>query len=573
MDHLMWRVRVDFDSRTLHAEATISFNKHGNVVLDTRGLIVSRVMVGTSTDISFEMGDTDPILGTPLIFEVPANCVVKIVYTTSPDAMALQWIEPAQTAGKKLPYLYSQGEPIHARSMVPCHDSPGVRFIFTAHVEVPSSLRAIMAATFVERSVSGTLATEVWETDHPIPAYLLALAVGNLESRELSPRSRVWSEPEMVEKAAWEFAGVEQMMQAAERLFGKYQWGRFDILVMPPSFPYGGMENPGLTFVTPLTVAGDRSSVYVIVHELAHAWTGNLVTNRTWCDFWLNEGWTTWAEMRLMEALYGADIAGLQALRGRQELERSMKDFLQKGKSKLTRLFTPLAGEDPDNAFSQIPYTKGYLFLRVIEEAVGREEFDAFVKKYIAAFAFKSIGTMDFLEFLGRELPDAGERVPYAEWVYGEGLLEAVPVITSKIVDSIHTLVAMHTIPTHKDAAQWNPVAWLYYLAAILRDANACTLCSALEESFHLSTEGNARKRWAWYMLAIESEAEYDHTNLVMFLKSIGNMYYLKTLFKELFTRRASREWAISVFEYVCHLYHPITIKVIGAQKNLPLID
>lgn len=572
MTHLVWRPRVDFDRRTIHAEATITFSKPGRVTLDTRGLVISRVIAGTKTDIPFHMGDADAILGTPMSFEVPESMVVKIIYTTSPDASALQWLDPAQTAGKRFPYLYSQCEAIHARSMVPCQDSPGVRFTFKACVEVPITLRAIMAATFVERHTHGVVATEVWEMDHPIPAYLLSLAVGNLDFRDLSHRSRVWSEPEVVEKAAWEFAEVEQMMQAAEKLFGTYPWGRFDILVMPPSFPYGGMENPTLTFVTPLTVAGDRSMVNVIVHELSHAWTGNLVTNRTWCDFWLNEGWTTWAEMRIMEALYGVNIAGLQALRGLQELDRSITDFLQKEMGNCTRLFTPLKGEDPDCAFSQVPYTKGYLFLRSIEEAVGRDRFDAFVKKYISTFAFKSIDTLEFLEFLGAELPDAGDIVPFILWVYEEGIPSKVPVIYSTIAERIHDLVSSQEMPTELEAKKWGPLEWVYYLAALPREKSRA-LCRALEEKFHLSTKGSARQKWAWYMLAVESGSSFDNKALAAFLGSIGNAYFLKTLYKELFVRRAHREWAIKVFKRVRGNYHPIASTVVNGQISMPMID
>jgi aminopeptidase N len=345
--------RVDFATKAITGEVVLQFRAPGSgpLDLDTRDLKIERVVDATGRELRFLMHPADPIIGSRLSIEIPeATASVTIRYHTSPEASALQWLSPAQTRGGVHPYLFSQCQAIHARSLIPLQDTPRLRVTYTAAFEVPAELTCVMAAA--DRGRQGNV--HRFEMPQPIPPYLFAFAVGDLASRDLSPRVRVWSEPSVVDAAAYEFADAEAMIGAAESLFGPYDWERFDILTMPPSFPYGGMENPRLTFITPTVLAGDRSLVSVIAHELAHSWTGNLVTNANAEHFWLNEGFTMYAERRITEALEGTEMAALSAALGKRELAESFERFAKR--PGMTRLRTHLDGIDPDDGYSLIPY-------------------------------------------------------------------------------------------------------------------------------------------------------------------------------------------------------------------------
>ena len=374
-----------FDLEHRAAEAT-------QLVLDTWQLDVTAVRGADGADLPFELGEHDPVLGSALSIEVGAADHVVVHYATSPEARAMQWLEPQQTASGK-PFLFTQAQPILARTWIPCQDSPAVRVTYDATVRVPAELLALMSA---ENPVERTDGTYHFSMPQPVPSYLIALAVGDLEFRELGARSGVYAEPSVVDGAAWEFADTEAMIEAAERLYGDYRWGRYDILVLPPSFPYGGMENPRLTFATPTILAGDRSLVTLIAHELAHSWSGNLVTNSTWNDIWLNEGFTVYFETRIDEELYGGPYTDMLLRLGRQDLERAVADEQPRD----TWLELDMAGRDPDEGPTKIPYEKGSLFLRLIEATVGRERFDAFLRSYFDTFAFESMDTATFLAHL-----------------------------------------------------------------------------------------------------------------------------------------------------------------------------
>jgi aminopeptidase N len=305
--HMDLDLDVNFEERVISGTAAFHLdNKTGaNVVhFDTWALVIREVVLeddqGREKQARFVMGDSLPIVGRPLSVGVePKTRRVTVRYQTTADAEGVQWLSPAQTAGKQHPYVYTQSQSVHARSWVPCQDTPAIRFTYTANVRVPAGLLALMSAENPrEKSSDGVYR---FEMKNPLPSYLLALAAGNIEYRAIGPRTGVYSEPEMVEKAKYEFIDLERMMKTAEALGGPYRWGQYDVLVLPPSFPFGGMENPRLSFVTPVLVAGDRSLVSVVAHELAHSWSGNLVTNATWNDFWLNEGFTTYFERRIVE--------------------------------------------------------------------------------------------------------------------------------------------------------------------------------------------------------------------------------------------------------------------------------
>jgi leukotriene-A4 hydrolase len=553
--HLVWQARVDFAARRLEARAELHFSAGGGPVdLDTRGLDIARVTTPEGAPLAFALGPEEATLGTRLRVELPpgtSRCQVH--YRTRPEASALQWLAPAQTAGGKAPFLYSQCQAIHARSVVPLQDTPRFRLSYQAALTVPAALRGLMAAQATGRSEAGGEATEGWEMPHAIPPYLFAFAVGELAARELGPRSAVWAEPALLEAAAFEFSEVDAMLGAAEGLLGRYVWGRFDVLVLPPSFPYGGMENPCLTFLTPTVLVGDRSLVNVLAHELSHSWTGNLVSNASAEDFWLNEGFTVFVERRILRALEGAESVALHAAVGRQSLVDAVAGFRER--PALTRLRTRLAGLDPDDAYSQVPYEKGYLFLRALEEAVGSARFDGFLRQYLEAFAFQSLTTEEFLRFLAQALPEAGARVEVARWVDGEGIPEGAPAERSARLERLLGLGA--ALPSEEEAAGWRALDWQVYLGQLPRPAPRA-LVEALEKSFRLTASKNPDVLVAWLVPALSAGHRPAVERAVSFLGEVGRMKYLKPLYGALAVREETRVRAEACFQQYRAGYHAI---------------
>jgi aminopeptidase N len=553
--------QVDFASRTLAGDVVLSFREPATdaLDLDTRDLAIERVEDATGKSLSFELHPADPVVGSRLAIQLPsATPSIRVVYKTSPDASALQWLAPMQTAGGAQPFLFSQCQAIHARSVVPLQDTPRLRQRYTATVTHPRELTLVMAAADRGRSEDGALATHRFEMPQPIPPYLFAFAIGDLAARELSPRCRVWAEPSLVDAAAWEFADVPAMMTAAEALFGPYDWDRFDILTMPPSFPYGGMENPRLTFLTPTLIAGDRSLVSVVGHELAHSWTGNLVTNANAEHFWLNEGFTTYAERRIVEALYGTDMAALEAALGRRDLEESLDRF--KEQPALTRLRTHLTGIDPDLAYSQVPYEKGYLFLVQIEAAVGRAAFVRWLRSYLDAFRFGSTTTEDFVAHIEANLPDALAKVDARTWLDGEGLPPTAHALRSTRLDAIEKLSG--EVPTREQAAKWTPVEWALFLETVPRPAPHDKL-RTLDAQYRLTEGKNYDVLVPWLTLALKSSYSEVLRRVDEVLGAVGRMKYLRPLYTALIADAKQRAAARAIFAKHGASYHPIARQMV----------
>jgi aminopeptidase N len=560
------QLRVDFESRSLAGEVTLQLRPSslapggGPLDLDTRDLAIVSIESAAGKRLPFSLELADTIIGARLRIDLPAGVdSVLIRYRTSDHASALGWLEPAQTASGRHPYLFSQCQAIHARSIVPLQDTPRRRVTFTARLDVPAELRSLMAARFVERQPGAAgRAVDHWQMPEPIPPYLLALAVGDVSSRELSPRVRVWAEPAQLDAAAHEFAAVESMIESAERLFGSYDWERFDLLVMPPSFPYGGMENPRLTFLTPSLIAGDRSLVNVVAHELAHSWTGNLISNASAEHFWLNEGFTVYAERRILEALEGREVAELHAAVGRRALERELERFA--AQPQLTRLRTQLDNIDPDHAFSLVPYEKGYLLLRALEESEGRARWDAFLRKYMQRYRFCSITTEELTAFLEAELPGALERVNARAYLYGEGLPAAAPQPRSQRLTEL--LALPPALPGATSGVSLSPLEWPLYLDHMPRPSSQET-CAALDERFQLGASHNSEILSSWLQLALESNYAPALPRAEAFLGEVGRMKYLRPLYRALSRRPHTRERARALFERYRQSYHPIACHVI----------
>ena len=553
--------RVDFATKTLHAEATLTL-KHpssGTLDLDTRDLVIDVITDQDGAALPFAVHPVEPILGARLEIKLPRETrAVTIRYRTSPGASALQWLEPAQTMGGKRPFLFSQCQAIHARSVVPLQDTPRLRITYAAKLTVPRELTVVMAAAHRGREEQGESATESFEMPQPIPPYLLAFAVGDLASRDLSERCRVWAEPAMLERAAYEFAGVEAMITAAEALFGPYDWERFDILTMPPSFPYGGMENPRLTFITPTIIAGDRSLVSVLAHELAHSWTGNLVTNANAEHFWLNEGFTVYAEQRILETLDGPDSSELAAAIGRRELEESIERFAKQ--PELTRLRTHLEGIDPDDAFSHVPYQKGYFFLRALEEAAGRDAFVSWLRSYLQTFRFGAITTADFEAHFERALPGVLAKVDARQWIDGEGIPASAPRPRSERLAAIERLGG--ALPEAEVAERWTPIEWWLYLESVPRPASR-ELCEGLEQRFELTASTNYEVLVAWLTLALQSGHHTVVPRVEEVLAAVGRMKFLRSLYTALARDPATRPVAERAFAANRAGYHPISRQLV----------
>jgi leukotriene A-4 hydrolase/aminopeptidase len=556
---LEWRARVDFTQRTLECEVSLVFEQPGEgpLDLDTRELTIHEVTDPAGGPLRFELQPADPVLGARLRIELPAGTrKVRIRYRTAPGASALQWLTPAQTFGGKEPFLFSQCQQIHARSLIPLQDTPKLRVRYGAELVVPSRLKAVMAAAQVSREENGDEAVERFEMPQPIPSYLIALAVGDLKAKEVGRRSRVWAEPGVLEQAAWEFAEVDEMIRSAERLFGPYDWDRFDVLAMPPSFPYGGMENPRLTFITPTVIAGDRSLVSVVAHELAHSWTGNLVTNATLEHFWLNEGFTVYAERRILEALYGQELAALHAALGRRSLDETIQGM--KDRPALTLLRTQLEGLDPDEVFSQVPYEKGYLFLRALEDAAGRERFNHFVRGYVEEFRFRSITTEEFLAFVEHELPGVLEKVDSKAWVFGPGVPQNAPAPRSAKLEALERHGT--AVPDDATAKAWSPTEWELYLKN-LPPPSPLAVCEELDRRFGLTTSRNHEVLVTWLELATLSGHAPALPRVEQVLQQVGRMKYLRPLYRALAKTDPAR--ARGCFERFRDGYHPIARQVV----------
>jgi aminopeptidase N len=566
---LDWKASVDFARKVISATAELHFLQAGSgaLDLDTRDLEILAVEDARGAPLAYELGPQEAIYGRRLRVQLPEGTTgVRLRYETSPQASALQWLTPAQTAGGRLPFLFSQCQAIHARSVVPLQDTPRHRIRYRAELEVPRAMRALMAAGFVSREEKGDRALERYEMPQPIPPYLLALAVGDLVSRDLAPRSRVWAEPATIERAAYEFAEVDAMLLAAEKLFGPYDWDRFDFLVLPPSFPYGGMENPRLTFLTPTVLAGDRSLVDVLAHELAHSWAGNLVTNANAEHFWLNEGLTVYAERRIIEALHGTEIAAISAALGWQSLEEAVNDF--KAHAELTRLRTHLQGIDPDEAFSTIPYEKGYLLFKALEEAVGRDVFDRFLREYLARFRFRSITTEEFEDFIERALPGALAKIQAETYLHGEGIPAAAIRPGSERLEAIEELG--DRLPSKDQARGWIASEWQVWLHRLDRKQAdradrklTLSACEEIDRRFALTRSSNYEVLVSWLEPAIRAGYEPAIARAEALVGEIGRMKYLKPLYRALAGRDAGR--ARMIFERNRGSYHPIAVQVVDA--------
>jgi len=564
IEHIDMDLDVDFETSRLSGSVDILFKRLDpsvtHLTLDTRDLTILAV-TSKQRPLAYDIGAEDPNLGSALNIRLPKQGnKLKIYYHTSPSASGLQWLTPQQTAGKKQPFLFSQGQAIHTRSFIPLQDTPSVRITYTARITTPKQLLAVMSAS----NDPDTQRDGEYHFDMPqaIPSYLIAIAVGDLEFQAMGPRTGIYAEPSMVTPSVKEFSDTESMLEITEKMYGKYRWDRYDLLILPPSFPFGGMENPRLSFITPTVIAGDKSLVALIAHELAHSWSGNTVTNASWRDLWLNEGFTTYLTYRIMEVIYGKERYDMEALLGYQDLQKDIA-----GLEPADQRFTiDLTGRDPDDVFSNIPYEKGALFVRELEFAVGRDNFDKFLMDYFEHFAFQSLDTETFISYIDKKLikPYNLDRKRIEQWIYEPGIPanHAIPKSDafSKVDQQRESWLNGKKQVSQLTTNGWTVHQWLHFLNNMPKQLSKAQL-AALDKQFKLTQSTNNEIAHSWLLMAVRNQYKPAYARLEQYLLTIGRNKLVKPLYKALSQTKQGKKFGKRVFDVAKNGYHPLTVK------------
>ena len=570
MKHLSLDINVDLDKKFISGCATWTINnksKAKELTLDTYDLSIDSVFVDGKKGTHI-LDSQVQYLGSALHIPISESTTnVMVCYRTGKNARALQWLDPQQTGTKKHPFLYTQSESIYARSWIPCADGPGIRYTYDARVTVPKGLMALMSAENPQQlSDSGVYH---FKMDLPVPAYLMALAVGDIQFKSIDERTGVYAEPDMITKARYEFDDIGKMVSTAEKLYGPYRWGRYDVLVLPPGFPIGGMENPRLTFCTPTVIAGDRSLVSLIAHELAHSWSGNLVTNATWDDFWMNEGFTDYFERRIMEQTAGKSYSDMLWELGYQDLVAEVKGLGDTSKD--TWLKLDLKGRDPDAGLTDIPYEKGSHFLRLIELTVGRERFDAFLNKYFNEHAFKTITTEQFLKYMDENLfkgdTATENKINIKAWVYGSGIPANCPRADQERFKKVDTEREhfLHGTPAEQlTTKEWTTHEWLQFLRKMPSPMTLDNM-KQLDKAFHFTNTGNSEIAFQWFDISITADYKTAYPAMEQFLSRVGRRKFIEPLYTAMM-KTGKKEMAERLYKKYKMNYHPL------AQESLDLI-
>ncbi len=576
--HLELDLRVDFEAEQLHGSVTIFMTRLDStartVILDSRDIEVQKAAFsmpdGSWANAEFRVGDRHEILGQALEIDLPGGFEpvdefkLKITYRTDPAATALQWLKPELTAGGKHPYMFSQSQSIHARSWIPLQDTPAIRITYSATIHTPKDLLALMSADNDPLALRN--GEYHFEMPQPIPSYLMAIAVGNIFFAPIGEQTGVYSEPELLSASAWEFGGTQEMLERVEEKFGPYQWGRYDLLILPPSFPFGGMENPRLSFITPSVLAGDRSLVSLIAHELAHSWSGNLVTNKTWRDIWLNEGITSYLDARVMEMLFGPERANEERYLGYMDL---LEQFNYVSPA-MQALAPELRNADPDDSQGSIHYAKGQMLLEHLEHTFGRERFDEFLIGYFAHFQWQSISTEQFLEYLDRELlladPGIFTREQVGEWLYQPGLPDYVEIPHAESFERSAAVarawIAGEIPATDIPFDEWSPHALVNLINSLPADVSSEQL-SELDAALGLSDTRNAVIARAWFVLVAKRRHTAAYVPMEQHLNRYGRTWLIRDVYRALVENGHDGERANAMFEKARAAYHPLTILAI----------
>jgi leukotriene-A4 hydrolase len=606
--HVDLDLKVDFEKKILDGYAVLRMKCHkstNKVVLDSRDLSIKSVRLG-GNELVFKAGSPG-VLGESVTIDIPQAESGKefdlvVYYSTSPTASALQFVDKELTADKSQPYLYSQCQAIHARSIIPCMDTPAIKQTYNARVHVPKGVTCLMSAIgygkdnsenaekvkewhaggsykdgFDHKSFDGYDAF-LFKQPQRMPSYLFAIVAGELEKRDISDRCAVWAEPSMVDKARWEFEDTELMLKTAEELLGKYRWGRYDLIVLPPFFPFGGMENPCLTFVTPTIIAGDRSLTNVIAHEIAHSWTGNLVTNANWEHFWLNEGFTVFCERKIMGRIYGEGVRQFENICGWEDRMLTCINDTFNPTHEFTKLCPCLNGIDPDDAFSTIPYEKGSALLLVLEQKLGDSvRFEQFLRDYIDKFAGQSVVTDDWKQFLYAKFSDKKDvlnSINWNGWLTEAGVPPNTPEFNDEALKDCRHLAKVWTDGTEEEVEKLDPKAFqdltsdmkVKVLDCIETSGKAFTNERFLKllKKYDLENSGNCEVIFSFSLIALKSKYEPLVPFMLDFVTRQGRLKYVKPIFNKLFKWDEMRDLAIAKFKKNIPYMHPITAQVIS---------
>ena len=586
--HLDLELEVNFQNKTIYGVArhTMNNNNTDTAIFDINGLLIQKVTLGSKnhekeTDFVIGNMDKDSILGQPLLVTTKNKTQqINIYYQTTENSAALDWLDSNLTSSKTKPFLYTQGQAILTRTWIPIQDSPSNRITYSAKVTVPDDLMAVMSAK--NKRVKSSDGNYFFEMKKPIPSYLIALAVGDLSYQSLGPNTGFYCEPELAQACLFEFQDLPKMMQAAEKIYGKYQWEQYDLLVLPYSFPFGGMENPMLTFVNPTIITGDRSLTSVVAHELAHSWSGNLVTNRTWNDFWLNEGFTVYFEQRIMEELYGKDVSDILAAVEYYELQDELKTIANSKYPEDSRLFLDLKNRNPDDGMTDIAYVKGAFFLKTLEQKVGRKKFDIFIQSYFEKNAFKTINSEEFIRYLDKNLLSNKEvKFNHLDWIYKEGLpknclqihstrLEKMKVLANDFTQGkaiFKTKVSYQKIRIKGKMRKKKLIERLKREDHIVQEWQ--TFIRTLPKSIskeklkdidvHLGFKncGNSEIMTEWFTLALENNYTELNSDIERFLKKVGRRKYLVPIYKAM--NKVNPKLAMQIFENSKNQYHAVS--------------
>jgi aminopeptidase N len=584
-EHLQLDLTVDFELKELRGTASLKMHRRdpsaGEIILDTRDLHIGSVLVGgpdsDGKEAGFEYTDKHPRLGRALKITLPPgldeqqDMLVQIHYKTDPGASALQWLPKELTAGGKHPFMFSQSQSIHARSWVPLQDTPSVRITYEADIHTPSNLLAVMSAD--NDPLTPRSGEYRFKMPQPIPSYLLAIAVGNIYFAPIGERTGIYAEPELLDASTFEFSSTQQMLETAESMYGPYQWGRYDLLILPPSFPFGGMENPRLSFITPSVLAGDQSLVSLIAHELAHSWSGNLVTNLTWRDIWLNEGITSYLDARLMEVLFGKDRADEERVLSYRSLLLGLEEV-----SPAMQALAPVESvDDPDQSQGGLQYQKGQLFLEHLESIFGRENFDPFLAAYFKHFEFQSISSEQFLDYLDSNLltkyPGKYSREQVEEWLYQPGLPVDASIPGSSTLDQASHVAgqwAKGEVPVNEvPLSDWSPQATVHFINSLPLELDEAQL-DELDKNFAFSQTRNAEIGRAWFQQVAARRYLPAYAAMETFLTSNGRVHLIRPAYAALVKNGDDAELARSLFEAARARYHPLTIRILERELTSP---
>lgn len=559
--HVSLDLTADFERKVFFGKATLHIVARPDareIVLDSDGLVIQAIRTGGRA-MPYTVGETREGEGAPLTIQLDGARTIEIEYESAPNARALQWLEPAQTASNKK-FLFSQGQDINNRTWIPTQDSPGIRQTYDARIVAPEDLRVVMSAEMLtpdgEPAGAGKRAYR-FRMPQAIPPYLIAIGIGDLEHRSVGPRTGVYAEPSVVERGAYECADMERMMQVAETLYGPYRWGRYDVLILPPSFPFGGMENPRLTFLTPTFLAGDRSLVSLVAHELAHSWSGNLVTNATWPDGWLNEGFTSYIEGRIGEELFGVDVANQAEVLAWAGIQEALRTVVPEGQ----KLYSTAEVEGS----SAITYDKGALFLKTMERLIGRAQIDSYLRSYFDRHAFQPMTTQwffaDFREHVVRGNAELEARLMLDQWAYEPGIPpNAVEPQAEGFAEVAHFVADFMSgsPPAAAPWENWGTMQRQRYIQTLPRTLSRAKL-DELESAFGLNDIGNMEVRFDWLMLAVRNGYTSAGDAVSGFLSEQGRGKFVRPLYRALMEQGAwGQGVARRTYAQARAMYHPL---------------